>query len=176
MTMKHRILVCVLFLGLLAGCAPSGVSAGVDLVFAEFRFNIPESPSAIGVQGNGLFTALRYGAEPGKNYLTFADRPPYPAAGCPPEVFFAQFMESENPVNQASCDPDQVRHFSELMAESALEHGLWQSSANLTAFYLVQASKTMVFLMGGNGAFVKIESDFMDLGALEEMVMGTSQR
>lgn len=178
MTIRSKLLFCALAVGFLAGCASQTKHNvdDIDLVFADFRFKVPSSPLAIGVQEPQRFLALRYGSEPGQRYLTFSNTPEFPASGCSPKVFFSLVMETASAKESHTCDTAQIEDFREFIVGNASDYGVWASEEGIEAFYVVQDSQKMAFLMGSEDSFVKIDTDFMSLGRLQGLVESAEQR
>lgn len=178
MAIRSKLYFCALALGFLAGCASQTKNDvdDVDLVFADFRFKVPPSPVAVGVQEPQLFLALRYSSEAGQHYLTFSNKPRYPASGCSPKAFFALVTETASSGLSHSCDMVQVDDFRDSIVGSASDHGVWAGVEGVEAFYVVQESQKMAFLVGNEDAFLKIDTDFLSLEQLEKLVTSAEQR
>ena len=157
----------LLGVSLLAGCAASARS-NTDVVFADFRLQVPGGQSAVAVQDDELFLALRYGPEAGKDYLIFTNRPTVPTHGCPPEEFFSRAMEGRETTGGDECDTALVDDFRSAFVDPA-DSGVWEG-AGFKAYYLLQESKSMVYLVGSDGEYVKVDTDHLDAGELEALV------
>jgi len=141
----------------------------VDLVFADFRFQVPSQLAAIGVQDNETFLAIRYGNEPGRNYLTFTNQPTVPTNGCPPEEFFSKAMELErNAATSDSCDASDIQDFRTFFLEQS-ESGVWKGQ-DFRAYYLLQDEKSMVYLNGPDRSFIKVDTDFLNTDELKSLI------
>lgn len=148
----------------------AGGSGTVELLFADIRLEVPGNPSTLAVQEKELFLALRYGPESGQDYVIFTDHPAVPTQGCPPDEFFSRAMRQGVSFENEQCDTGLVEDFRSAFVEQA-DSGIWIGE-HLKAYYFLQETKSMVYLIGASGEYIKLDTDFLSADELEQLVSG----
>lgn len=147
-----------------------GVQAGdhVELVYSDLRFNIPTGFTVVGDIGDSQnMLIFRYGDEPGKQFLAFADMTDDQtvAYGCPSGTFFeAVFFEAA----AAECDQTLIQAMQENFVIGR-DVATWSQDTYSLA-YSDHGNKAFLFVIGEDAKLLRIDSDFLDGESLKRIV------
>lgn len=146
-----------------------GIRAGdhVELVYSELRFSIPAGFTVVGDIGDSQnMLIFRYGDEPGKQFLAFADMTDDQTVdyGCPAGTFFkAVFFET----TAAECDQTLIQAMQENFVVGR-KVDTWSKDTYSLA-YSSHGDKAFLFVIGDDAKLLKIDSDFLDGESLKRI-------
>ena len=146
-----------------------GVQASdhVGLIYSDLRFSIPAGFTVVGDIGDSQnMLIFRYGDEPGKQFLAFADMTDDQTVnyGCPAGTFFeAVFFET----TAAECDQTLIQAMQENFVIGR-EVATWLQDTYSLA-YSDHGNKAFLFVIDEDAKLLKIDSDFLDGESLKRI-------
>ncbi len=139
----------------------------IELVYSDLKFNIPAGFTLVGDIGDSLkLLAFRYGDEPGKRFLAFADMTHDQTLdyGCTPGTFFRAVFFATAP-NQ--CDQALIKAMQENFVTDRKVATWSQDSYSLA--YSDHGKKAFLFVIGEDGKLLRIDSDFLSGESLKQI-------
>ena len=137
--------------------ASGGSSQYIKIIYSGFTLNIPAAPFVVGhLGGDADSLVFKYSEESGGRYIGFANDSDLYTGNCTSEVFFQKVMGE---TNTSDCD-GAVTAFQKVFSKNS-ESGTWSSSKHKFYYFIDNKRSSFLFLVAGDGAVAKMESDFL---------------
>lgn len=139
----------------------------IELVYSDLRFSIPAGFTLVGDIGDSQnLLVFRYGDEPGKRFLAFADMTDDQTLdyGCAPGPFFrAVFFATA----ADKCDQALIKAMQDNFVTDQKVATWRQDSYSLA--YSDHGKKAFLFVIGEDGELLRIDSDFLSGESLKQI-------